>query len=62
MKTKEYNKNLVINSYWGHLSKSFDAIYIGSAIIFVDYVYQRQSKEVDNCTVLINDAVEHFMT
>ena len=64
MKTKEEIKNLVVNSYWGHLSKSYDAIYVGSAIIFidhvVDYVFQRQSKEVDNCVFLIGDAVEYF--
>ncbi|SDI26587.1 hypothetical protein SAMN05192573_1186 [Mucilaginibacter gossypii] len=46
MKTKEEIKNMVINFYWGHLSKYYDAMYVGNAIVFidqvVDYVYQRQ--------------------
>lgn len=64
MKTKEEIKNMVISSYWSDLSKSYDAIYVGTAIVFIDqvveFVYQRQSKDIDNCTFLISDAVEYF--
>lgn len=48
MKSKEEIKELVIDAYWGHLTKTNDAIRVGKAIIFidqvVDYAYLRQGK------------------